>query len=192
VEALGELFQGLERLPAALVIVQHMPDFMNEALVSELRPRTRMEVRLAQDGDILEEGRVYLAPAGRHLKLEGNARARVFDGEKVNFVRPCADVAMLSLSRLPGQQLIGVVLSGMGKDGAQGLRHIRRLGGRTFAQDRATAKVYGMPKAALAAGGAQITGSPADIRRHLVWRALHCASTAGGGKAALDEGEEIS
>ncbi|MDD2540411.1 MAG: CheB methylesterase domain-containing protein [Desulfuromonadaceae bacterium] len=147
--ALKRLFADLPPLNAAFVIVLHIPSGMDYRIARSLDAVAAMPVALAEDGDYLRRGHIYLAPGGFHLKLEGNSRIILEEGPRVNFVQPSADVAMKSLLRpLKQRQIIGVVLTGMGKDGAEGIQHIKALGGITIAQDKKSSAIYGMPKAA--------------------------------------------
>ncbi|MBL9126349.1 MAG: chemotaxis protein CheB, partial [Verrucomicrobiales bacterium] len=109
-------------------------------------------------------------PADVHAVLEGNRRIRLVSGPKVNFVRPAVDVTMKSVVACPPPGvLVGVLLTGMGRDGADGMVHMRGLGARTVAQDEASSAVFGMPKEAWLAGGAELLLPPDRIARHLTW-----------------------
>lgn len=149
---LKELFTGLPPLDAAFVIVLHITPVMDYRIAQGLGQAASMPVALAQDGTFLRAGRIYLAPGGLHLKLDGNQRIVLSEGPRVNFVQPSVDVAMQSLVKPIGGKLIGIILTGMGKDGAEGLRHIKALGGITMAQDESSATIFGMPKAAAQTG----------------------------------------
>ncbi len=111
-----------------------------------------MPVCLAQEGTIIQAGRVYLAPGGVHLTLIRNSMVHLHGGEEVNSVRPSIDVAMNSLTSPVGIRIAGVILTGMGSDGAAGISHIKRIGGVTIAQDQKTSVIFGMPKAAAGTG----------------------------------------
>ncbi len=117
-----------------------------------------MRVKEAEDGETLESGTAYVAPGNRHLVVERTGRerwrGRLHDGEKVCYQRPSADVLMQSVARHAGPQAIGVVLTGMGKDGAEGLLAMRQAGARTVAQDEASCVVFGMPREAIERGAA--------------------------------------
>lgn len=150
---LTQLVTLLPRLPAATVIVQHMPKFINASFARTLSLNARVEVRLAEDGEVLQEGCIYLAPSERHCILVENRLLRLNSGAPVNFVCPSADVLMQSAQPpVHGQRLIGVLLTGMGKDGAAGLAHLKRLGGLTIAQDQASCTIYSMPAEAVRLG----------------------------------------
>ncbi len=146
----------LDRLPplrAAVVIVQHMPKFINLSFARTLARHARSEVRLVQDGDPLQDGAFYLAPSDIHCTVVANRRLRLSPGPDVNYVCPSIDVTMQSLqSPASGQRIIGILLTGMGRDGANGLAYIRKLGGVTIAQNEASCAVYGMPAEAVKLG----------------------------------------
>ena len=151
-KVLEELFAALPVLNSAIVVVQHITPMIDQALVTTLSRFARMPVRLAENGAVLSEKQIYLAPGGIHLSLRNNKVVQLFDGERVNSVRPSIDVAMKSLCLVPGNRLVGVILTGMGRDGAEGIAHIKEIGGTTIAQDQSTSVIYGMPKAALETG----------------------------------------
>ncbi len=146
------IFPRLPVLKAAMVIVQHITPLIDRAFVSSLQRVSSMPVCLAEEGQILQHGTVYLAPGGLHLTLVNNQAVHLAAGEKVNSVCPSIDVAMCSLARPSGSRLAGVILTGMGCDGAAGLEHVKRIGGITIAQDQKTSVIYGMPKAAAETG----------------------------------------
>jgi two-component system, chemotaxis family, protein-glutamate methylesterase/glutaminase len=146
-------------LPADLrvpvLVVQHMPIGFTRSLAERLDQRSDLMVREARDGEPLAAGRVLIAPAGRHLKIhrvQGEARV-LLDYEPLDALhRPSVDVLMQSAARTYGAAVLGVVLTGMGADGMEGLRSIRAAGGRTLAESEDTCVIYGMPKAAIEAG----------------------------------------
>lgn len=152
-KVLGDMLALLPPLRACVVIVQHMPAFINASFVRTLARQACMDVRLAQDGDSLDEGVVLVAPSDFHLLFGRNRSAHIASGPQVNYVCPSIDVTMQSLQPpTPGQRIIGVLLTGMGRDGAAGLAHIKRLGGLTVAQDEASCAVWGMPAQAVKLG----------------------------------------
>lgn len=151
-KVLETLFSRLPILNAAVVIVQHITPVVDQSFVTSLARVSKMPVTLAREGEQLQPGRVFLAPGGRHLNLLGNRLFHLTDGEKVNFVRPSIDVAMNSIGSAAGSKVAGVILTGMGCDGASGISHIKQIGGITIAQDQKTSVIYGMPKAAAETG----------------------------------------
>lgn len=161
---LTEILRALPPLPAGLVIVQHMPKFINATLAQGLSRETTAPVRIIEAGDCVEDGRVFLAPSERHCTLAHNRTFHLAPGPKVNYVCPAIDVTMQSLQRPPaGQALIGVILTGMGRDGAAGLAHMKALGALTLAQNEASCAIYGMPAEAVKLGCVDHVLPPQEI-----------------------------
>ncbi len=160
---LRELLAKLPVLDACLLIIQHLPTHIAPSISKSLQRVTSMPVKLAEHGGPLKSGEILLAPGDIHTELECNQSIRLVEGEKVNFVRPSIDVAMKSLKSEPPCKFIGVILTGMGKDGVAGISHIKQLGGTTIAQDGASSVVFGMPKAAAATGDIDFVLSPERI-----------------------------
>ena len=165
---LKELFSELPPLNAAFVIVLHITAQMDYRIAQGLDAVASMPVTLAVDGEYLKPGNIYLAPGGLHLKLDGNQRIVLCEGARVNFVLPSVDVAMQSLAKPVSGKLIGVVLTGMGKDGAEGIRHVKKIGGVTIAQDQKSSTIYGMPKAAALTGAVDFVLPPKKIAEKLM------------------------
>jgi two-component system chemotaxis response regulator CheB len=140
-----------------VLIVQHMPPGFTAGLARRLDQLSPLPVREAAHGESLEPGRVYLAPGGRHMTVAGRsagATIALSDGPPVHGVRPAADPLFRSVAECFGACAVGVVLTGMGRDGSDGLREIRRAGGGAVVQDEATSVIYGMPRQALLEAGA--------------------------------------
>jgi two-component system chemotaxis response regulator CheB len=158
VEALVEV---LSQFPAACpptVITQHMPATFTASFAKRLDRLCKPEVREAEDDAPLAPGRVYLAPGGvAHLMVSSSRplRCRLTAGAPVNGHRPSVDAMLASLAAAVGPRAVGVVLTGMGRDGADGLLAMRHAGAITFAQDEASSVIYGMPKVAFEIGAAQ-------------------------------------
>jgi len=152
IDALAQVLSRLPAdLPAAVLIVQHLRDDRPTRLHEHLARHSPLLVRLAEDGAGLEAGVAYLAVPGQHLRVEGSSL--VLDhGERVHYVRPSADVLFTSAAREFGSRVIGVVLSGTGRDGARGCQEIKAKGGTTIAQDERTSHYFAMPKAAIELG----------------------------------------
>lgn len=146
---------------AALIIVQHMPDGFTGAFADQLREAAGFEVREARAGDLAGAGAALLAPGGTHLLLDRAGRVQLRADPPVHGVRPAADPTLVSVAQNFGARAIGVVLTGMGRDGAKGLAAVKAGGGATLAQDKASSLVYGMPKAAVELGVVD-TVSPLD------------------------------
>ncbi len=164
---LEELFASLPPLNAAVLIVQHVTPGIDESLASSFARVMPMPVRLASDGDSLQRGMILIAPGGVHLSLVNNQKVRLFRGERVNSVCPAIDVTMKSAQPLNGGKLAGVILTGMGRDGADGIAHIKRIGGITIAQDQSTSVIFGMPKAAFETGCVDFVLATRQIGRKL-------------------------
>ncbi len=166
--ALRRVFADLPPLNAAVIIVLHIPRGMDYRIAKGLDAVSSMPVALAGNGEYLKSGQIYLAPGGYHLLLEGNHRIVLVEGERINFVQPSVDLAMKSLSRPHKERIVGVVLTGMGKDGAEGIQHIKTIGGITMAQDQKSCAIFGMPKAAAETGVVDFVISPDKIGKKLV------------------------
>lgn len=155
--AFTDIVPSLPRgLGAAVLICQHMPRDFTRSFAQRLDLLSTLKVREAADGDPVLADHVYVAPGDRHMTVERSsefAAIRLGDGPPVWGVRPSADPLFSSAAKVFGSQLVGVVLTGMGQDGANGLRAVHAAGGRAFVQDRESAVIYGMPQAALDAVG---------------------------------------
>jgi two-component system chemotaxis response regulator CheB len=155
------LHQMLPSFPSdfvPIVLTQHMPAQFTGPFAKHLDTACAMRVREARDGDRLEQGTIYVAPGDRHLKVvrRGTLLTLQLDtGPLVSGHRPSVDVMFHSLARACASRTVGVVMTGMGRDGADGLAALRRAGGRTIAQDEASSLVFGMPKVAADSGAAQ-------------------------------------
>lgn len=151
----------LERLPAdcpGIVVVQHMPEKFTAAFARRLDSLCQVEVREAADGDSVLRGRVLIAPGNRHTLLQrSGARyyVAVKDGPPVSRHRPSVDVLFRSAAHSAGRNAVGVIMTGMGDDGAKGLAEMKAAGAFTIAQDEATSVVFGMPREAIRLGAAQ-------------------------------------
>lgn len=151
--ALSELIPQLPGdLRLSIVIIQHMPPHFTAALAERLDAHSALTVREARAGDRPQPGLVLIAPGDRHLELDDRGNVVLTDGPPVHGCRPAADVTMQSAARVYGRRAIGVVMTGMGRDGAAGALAIKRAEGRTLAQDRDSSVIYGMPKAAIEVG----------------------------------------
>jgi len=150
----------LEEMPAdapGIVMVQHMPEKFTTSFAQRLDSLSRIRVSEARDGDRVQPGRALLAPGNRHLEVRrsgAECRVRVYTAEPVNRHRPSVDVLFASCARELGANAVGVILTGMGADGARELLSMHQAGAHTIAQDEETSVVFGMPKEAIAAGGA--------------------------------------
>jgi two-component system, chemotaxis family, protein-glutamate methylesterase/glutaminase len=135
--------------PAAILIVQHLRKEHTQQLAAQLDRLSHLEVKEAEAGDRILAGRVLLAPGGMHMVAGMGKRITLLDTAPVNFVKPSVDVLFESVAAVYGGRSIGVILTGIGHDGAGGARCIRTAGGRIIAEDQRTCAVFGMPKAVI-------------------------------------------
>lgn len=166
VQTIESVLTRLPRTVPGMVVVQHMPPNFTASLASRLNGLCDLEVLEAKDGDRVINGRVLFAPGGRHMRLKRSGAqyvVEVFDGPLVNHHRPNVDVLFKSVAQCAGRNAIGVVMTGMGDDGARGLREMLNAGAKTAAQDEASCVVYGMPKEAVKHGGVQHVVSLDDM-----------------------------
>lgn len=157
-QALQQILTALPETAPGIVVVQHMPEGFTNSFAARLNEICRVEVREAQDQDAVTAGRVLIAPGGRHLLLRRTGsryRVEVKHGPLVSGHRPSVDLLFKSAAQCAGRNAVGVILTGMGKDGARGLLDLKMAGGSTIAQDEATSVVYGMPREAVAIGAAE-------------------------------------
>jgi two-component system chemotaxis response regulator CheB len=170
--ALAEVIPALPGdLEAAVLVVQHMPSGFTASLAQRLDGMSAIAVCEAAGGEPVQAGRVYLAPGGQHMRVVTDASgARIaLDTEPPMWgVRPAADVLFHGVARLYGARAAGVVLTGMGRDGADGLRSIRRAGGLGIVQDRESSVIYGMPHAALQQAGADHVVALASVAATII------------------------
>ncbi len=173
-QALEAVLTALPRVSPGIVIVQHMPEKFTASFAARLDGLCQIEVREAQNGDRVIPGRALIAPGGRHMLLKRNGaqyHVEVIDGPVVNRHRPSVDVLFRSVARFAGRNALGVIMTGMGDDGARGLKEMHDAGATTVAQDEATCVVYGMPKEAVKLGGvdrsAPLQAIPAEIMKYV-------------------------
>lgn len=151
-QAIEAVLLGMPEDCPPVVITQHIPPVFSASFAARLNTLCRMEVKEAKDGDIIAPGRVLIAPGGLHLLVKfsgGVLKAVVRDGPRVHFQRPAVDILFRSVAEAKLKYVTGVLMTGMGADGAQGLLELRRAGAYTIAQDEASCVVFGMPKVAI-------------------------------------------
>lgn len=178
-EATKELLLGLPHDAPAVMITQHMPPGFTASYAKRLDGLARIRVKEASDGERVLPGHAYLAPGGFHLSVErsgANYIARVRDGEPVNRHKPSVEVLFESAARVVGPNAFGIMLTGMGGDGARAMRAMRDAGAYNLCQDEASCVVFGMPREAIAHGAAHEVLPLAQIAPHLLER---LRSTAG-------------
>ncbi|HWT80689.1 MAG TPA: chemotaxis response regulator protein-glutamate methylesterase [Candidatus Methylomirabilis sp.] len=154
-EALRVILEAMPPDAPGVVVVQHMPEGFTAAFATRLNQTCQIEVKEASRGDWVREGRALIAPGNRHTMLVRSGAhyaVEVTDGPLVSRHRPSADVLFRSVAQAAGPNAVGVILTGMGNDGATGLLEMRRAGAATIAQDEATCVVFGMPKEAISRG----------------------------------------
>ena len=145
---------------SGIVIVQHMPAVFTAMFADRLNPLCQIEVREAKDGDRVVPGLALIAPGGKHMALKRNGAiyaVEVFDGEPVNRHRPSVDVLFRSVARTAGAHALGIIMTGMGNDGAHALKEMHDAGATTIAQDKASSIVFGMPMEAIKLGAVDYT-----------------------------------
>ena len=168
------LYSVLSALPAnmpGIAVVQHIPPVFSKMFADRLNNSTRLQVKEAESGDLLERGVVLIAPGDAHMRIKKRGTkfgVEVFKGDKVNGHCPSVDVLFESVAKECGANAVGVILTGMGSDGAKGLLSMRQKGAYTYGQDEKTSVVYGMPKAAYKIGGVNKQLPLDDIAQALI------------------------
>jgi len=170
-QALELVLKALPRVAPGILIVQHMPEKFTEAFALRLNSICAIGVREARHGDRVMPGLALIAPGGKHMLLRRNGaqyQVDVIDGPLVNRHRPAVDVLFRSVARHAGANALGIIMTGMGNDGAAGLLEMRNAGASTLAQDEESCVVYGMPKEAVLRGGVEKSVALSAIARHIV------------------------
>ncbi|MDD5284378.1 MAG: chemotaxis response regulator protein-glutamate methylesterase [Desulfuromonadaceae bacterium] len=170
-EALKEVLTAMPADSPGILITQHMPAAFTSAFANRLDRLCRISVKEARDGDRVLPGHAYIAPGDRHLLLSrsgANYITQIADAPPVSRHRPSVDVLFRSAANSAGKNCIGVILTGMGDDGANGMLEMKQAGAHTIAQDEASCVVFGMPKEAIARGGVDEISSLSDIPRRIV------------------------
>ena len=173
-QALEAVLTALPRVSPGIVIVQHMPEKFTAAFAARLNSISALEVREAQHNDRVMPGRALIAPGGKHMLLKRSGayyHVDIVDGPLVSRHRPSVDVLFRSAAKVAGRNALGIIMTGMGDDGAAGLKEMRDAGAHTLAQDEASCVVYGMPKEAVKRGAVERSVPLTDIapeicRRH--------------------------
>lgn len=165
-QALEYVLTALPRVCPGIVIVQHMPEKFTASFAERLNALSQIEVREARNNDRVMPGLALIAPGGKHMVLKRSGayyQVDVIDGPQVNRHKPSVDVLFRSVARFAGKNAIGIIMTGMGDDGARGLKEMHQTGARTYAQDEASCVVFGMPKEAIKLGGVDQTIALNDI-----------------------------
>jgi two-component system, chemotaxis family, protein-glutamate methylesterase/glutaminase len=170
-EALRDVLESLPGRAPAILIVQHMPGGFTAAFAKRLNGLSEMDVKEAEDGDQVTHGCAYIAPGGRHMLLQRTGQRyhiAIKDGPPVSRHRPSADVLFRSAAQYAGSNALGIIMTGMGDDGARGLLEMRKLGASTRAQDEESCVVFGMPKEAIACGAVEKVVSLTQIPKEIM------------------------
>jgi len=178
-DALSRLLTPLPAVTPGIVIVQHMPPMFTASLAERLDRQGALEVREAKDGDVIQPGLALVAPGDRHLLIQGRPghyRVVLKDGPRVGLHKPAVEVLFRSVAKAAGSDAMGVILTGMGADGAKGMKTMHDAGAWTIAQDEESCVVYGMPREAVAAGGVDEIVSMDSIPAHLLQAAQRRAT----------------
>jgi len=170
-EAVREVISALPADAPGTVIVQHMPPGFTHSFAGRLDQHSAMSVKEAEDGDRVLPGHALVAPGGLQtevIRSGAEYRVRVYAGERVSLHQPSVNVLFDSVAKNVGRNSLGVILTGMGSDGADGMLRMRQAGSRTCAQDEATSVVFGMPKEAIARGGVDTVLPLSEISRWVI------------------------
>lgn len=165
-EATTEVIKDLPKDTPPIIIVQHMPEGFTSMYAQRLNTICQMEVKEAVHGDKLQRGRVLIAQGGIHLRVvrsPGGYSVSCLDGEKISGHKPSVDAMFHSVAEVVGKNAVGIILTGMGRDGADGLLHMKQKGAFTIGQDEQSSVVYGMPMAAYNIGAVARQGSLKEI-----------------------------
>lgn len=147
-----DILSTLPPLPAAILVVIHMPPIFTETYAQRLAERTGFPAKEAQDGDKLEAGKIFVAPGGKHIKVMKGGIIKIINELPDAIYKPSIDLAIESAAEVFRQDTIAVILTGMGNDGAKGIRKVKEFGGKVIAESEKSAIVFGMPRAAAETG----------------------------------------
>jgi len=170
-QALEVVLAALPANTLPILVVQHMPEKFTKAFAKRLNETCKVEVKEAEDNDALITGRVLIAPGGRHMMLQTTtfgASVQIKDGPLVSRHKPSVDVLFRSVAKYAGDKAQGIIMTGMGDDGAKGLSEMHEAGAKTVAQNEQTCVVYGMPKEAVKLGGVDDEVPLSDIPKMMV------------------------
>jgi two-component system chemotaxis response regulator CheB len=173
-EAIYSMLKLLPKTVPGILVVQHIPPVFSTMFAERLNSSTPLNVKEAQTGDFVEPGMVLVAPGDKHMRIKKvgeKYKVECFSGERVNGHCPSVDILFESVAKEVGSNALGIILTGMGYDGAKGLLAMRRKGARTIGQDEASSIVYGMPKVAFDIGAVEKQAPLQDIH-HLIFKML--------------------
>ncbi len=152
-QTLMQLIPAIPRdFPGSILLVQHMPGTFTAQFSKQLAEVSGLHVKEAAHGDELLPGTIYVCPGSHHMRITGSGRIDLNEGERINGYRPCADVTLETAAAFAGPMCVGVILTGMGGDGAKGIQAVKAGGGHVIAQDEATSVIFGMPAEAIKTG----------------------------------------
>ncbi len=189
VEALKTLLMGLPPDCPPTLITQHMPPRFTATFAERLNRECPMTICQATHDEVIEPGHVYIAPGSHHLELHRNGTrnvCRLSDGPMVSGHRPSVDVLFRSAARVAGKSAVGVILTGMGKDGAEGLLELRQAGGTTLGQDEESSLIYGMPRVAFERGAVMRQHALAQMPDAILDACDDTAECSSGATSAVD------
>jgi two-component system chemotaxis response regulator CheB len=166
--ALTHVLSNLPSNSPPILVVQHMPKTITKLFASGLKQTCKFTVKEAEEGDYLQESLALIAPGGFHMTVTKAGRISLNSGPPVNYVRPAADVTMLSAADVFGSMNIGVVLTGMGQDGARGVMAIKEKGGVNIAQNKETCVIFGMPNMAIQTGCVDVVAPLGQIPQEII------------------------
>lgn len=165
-EVISRILKGLRRDLPGILIVQHMPGEFTKAFANRLNMESKLYVKEAEHGDVIKRGYVYIANGFNHLSLireNGIYKCKLEMSELVNRHRPSVDVLFKSANKFEGKNITAVLLTGMGSDGAKGMLELREIGAQTFAQDKKSSVIFGMPNEAIKLNAAKMIGNPDEL-----------------------------
>jgi len=160
-----------ENFPVPILLVQHMNTFFMSQFAQSLNNTCKVRVRIPSDGELIKPNTIYLAPGGKHMEIvfkSGKPCFHTFKGEPVNFCIPAVDVLFASAAKIYKNRVLGVLLTGMGADGVNGLDMIRKYGGKTIAESKETCVLYGMPKIAAERGVADLIVPNYEVKNYMI------------------------
>ena len=165
---LESVFSDFPVIHAVIIIVQHLPPTFTKAFYKHIFSLTKMPVSIVSEGEKIKKPHIYIAPAGKHLLIANNRTFSLSDKEKLHGVRPAVDLTMMSMLKRTEDSIMGIVLTGMGRDGADGINYLHNLGATTIAQEPATAPIKSMPQSAIETGLIDLILTPDKIRDAII------------------------
>jgi len=166
-QLLADCPTGIAHIEHGILIIQHLGETFTQGFADWLDHQSDFKVSLAENGSQVRAGFVLVAPGHQHLTITGDGTVKFLNREPINGYPSSVDVAFDSVAKVYGKRATGVLLTGMGADGAKGITHIKKMGGKTIAQNQESCVVFGMPKEAIALGGIDHILNPKDIKREM-------------------------